>query len=65
MKTVLYGAWRGFGAWEQRDLARPGMKAPAGAREVLVWMAPALQGFWLVRRFGRVQSCVRPVDAVL
>ena len=32
--------------------------------DCLVWMAPALQGLWLVWRFGRVQSCVRPVDAV-
>jgi hypothetical protein len=34
--------------------------------ECLVWMAPALQG--LTRcflRFGRVQSCVRPFDAVV
>ncbi len=28
-------------------------------------MAPAVQGFWLVWRGGRVRSCVRPVDAAL
>jgi hypothetical protein len=39
---------------------------PTLRNERPVWMAPALQG--LTRcflRFGRVQSCVRPVDAVV
>lgn len=34
------------------------------SRECLLWMAPALQVDLMVWRLGRVQSSVRPVDAV-
>ena len=35
------------------------------ANECPVWMAPTLQGSICCSGFGRVQSCVRPVSAVL
>jgi len=33
--------------------------------QCLVWMAPYLQGLFKLLALGRVQSCVRPVGAVL
>ena len=38
---------------------------PIGTTVLLhVWMAPGLQEFFCVKRSGRLQSCVRPFDAV-
>src|SRR5215207_10469393 len=46
-----------------------GAKQTSGGKwpkaERLVWMAPALQGICEGWRVGRVQSCVRPVCAIM